>query len=68
MPPEDRYYTFNALSNEDKELLLKNGYKPGELLPEDEQELLRDLRDQEGGNDEDSEREGVIADERDGAD
>lgn len=68
MPPDDRHYTFNALSNEDKELLFKNGYKPGELPPEDERELLQDLRDQEGNTDEDSEREGVIADERDGTD
>jgi hypothetical protein len=60
-------YTYNVLSNEDKELLLKHGYRPGELPPEEERELLADLRAQVGG-DEDSERlsSDVIADERDG--
>lgn len=66
MPPNDAHYTFNPLSNEDKELLLQNGYKPGELLPEDEQDLLRDLRSEQGDGEDDSEREGTIADERDG--
>ena len=51
----DDYYTYNELTNEDKELLLRNGYKPGELAPEDEHELLQDLHNQ-AGNDEDSDR------------
>lgn len=68
MPPDDQHYTFNPLTNEDKELLLKYGYKPGELPPEDEQELIRDLRTDTTDTDEDSERNGVIADERDGND
>ena len=66
MPSDDQHYTYNPLTNEDKELLLKNGYKPGELPSEDERELVRDLREQEDASDEDSEREGTIADEMDG--
>jgi hypothetical protein len=57
-------YTFNPLHNQDKELLLRHGYRPGELSPEDERELLADLRDQEGLDDDLSVDE---ADERDGA-
>lgn len=53
MQPDD--YTYNELSNEDKELLLRNGYKPGELSPEDERELIADLRAQTD-DDEDSDR------------
>lgn len=41
-------FTHNPLSNDDKDLLLSNGYLPGELLPEDERDLLRDLRMQSG--------------------
>lgn len=41
-------FTHNPLSNDDKDLLLSNGYLPGELQPEDEQDLLRDLRMQSG--------------------
>ena len=51
----DDYYTYNELTNEDKELLLRNGYRPGELAPEDQHELLQDLRNQVAG-DEDSDR------------
>jgi hypothetical protein len=67
MPDDDQHYTFNELSNEDKELLLRNGYKPGELPPEEERELIRDLRDQTDGDD-DSNRlsNDISADERDG--
>lgn len=67
MPPDHNHYTYNELSNEDKELLLQHGYKPGELPPEEERELLDDLRDQVG-DDEDSDRGSgdVPADERDG--
>ena len=67
MDQDDPHYTYNELSNEDKELLLRNGYKPGELEPQEEQELLRDLRDQLD-DDEDSGRLSgeVTDDERDG--
>jgi hypothetical protein len=62
-------YTYNPLSNEDKELLLSHGYKPGELDPEDERELLDDLRAQSGGDPDSDRLSGdVPADERDGAD
>ena len=47
MPANDRF-THNSLSNDDKDLLLSNGYVPGELPPEDEYELLQDLREQSG--------------------
>jgi len=67
MPPDDRYYTYNALSNEDKELLLSHGYRPNELEPDEMRDLLADLRDQTSG-DFDSDRLSIdeIADERDG--
>lgn len=41
-------FTHNQLANDEKDLLLSNGYIPGELLPEDEMELIRDLKDQTG--------------------
>jgi hypothetical protein len=64
---DDAHYTYNELTNEDKELLLAHGYKPGELPPEEERELVQDLRNQTAG-DEDSDRlsTDIIADERDG--
>jgi hypothetical protein len=64
----DEPYTYNPLSNEDKELLLRNGYRPGELRPDEERELLQDLRDGESDVDDDSERGSTIGDERDGSD
>lgn len=64
---DDQHYTYNQLSNEDKDLLLRNGYKPGELPPEEERELITDLRNQTD-DDEDSDRPSgaVSGDERDG--
>jgi len=41
-------FTHNPLSNDDKDLLLSNGYVPGELSPDEERELLVDLREQSG--------------------
>lgn len=66
MPPDDQHFTYNPLSNEEKELLLANGYRPGELAPEDEQDLLRDLREETSDIDDDSERYITNPDERDG--
>jgi len=67
MPPDDRHYTYNTLANEDKELLLRYGYRPGELRPEEARELLADLRAQVA-NDDDGDRlsSDIPADERDG--
>ena len=67
MPDDDQHYTYNELSNEDRELLLRNGYKPGELPPEEERELVADLRNQTD-DDEDSDRlsNDVPGDELDG--
>jgi hypothetical protein len=62
----DGTYTYNELSNEDKQLLLSNGYIPGELQPDEARELLQDLREEQDDVDEDSERIGDIADENDG--
>jgi len=64
---DDSHYTYNTLSNEDKELLLSHGYRPNELEPEDMRELLEDLREQ-GSGDPDADRlsNDVIGDERDG--
>lgn len=55
MSDTDDEFTYNEPRNEDKELLLAHGYVPGELAPEEEQELLMDLHEQTDG-DEDSER------------
>jgi hypothetical protein len=69
MDPDDQNYTYNELSNDDKELLLSHGYRPGELQPDEARELLRDLREEAGNDDDDdADREGTIADEQDGAD
>ena len=67
MSPDDAHYTYNPLTNDDKELLLRHGYVPGELPPAEEHELLADLRAQTDG-DEDSDRlsTDIPADERDG--
>lgn len=67
MASDDPHYSYNELSNEDKELLLRNGYKPGELPPEDERELIRDLRDQlDDDDDSDRSSSDIPDDERDG--
>jgi hypothetical protein len=67
MPLDDQHYTYNTLSNEDKELLLRNGYVPGKLTPEDARDLIRDLRDQIDDDEEADYLSGdVSADERDG--
>jgi len=65
MPPEDTHYTHNPISNADKELLLRHGYRPGELGPDEERDLLADLQAQTDG-DEDSDRlsTDIPADER----
>lgn len=46
MSQDNLHYTYNPLTNEDKDLLLRNGYKPGELSSQEGRELLADLRDQ----------------------
>lgn len=51
MDPTDQNFTYNPLSNEDKDLLLRNGYRPGELTPEEAREILADLRAQGDDND-----------------
>lgn len=66
MPPDDSHYTFNPLTNEDKELLLRNGYRPGELDPRDERDILEDLRADSDDPDDTRLRGSVPADERDG--
>jgi len=68
MSSDDQHYTYNPLSNDDRELLLRHGYRPGELPPEEERELIADLREQSGGDeDEDGDRLSteIPADERD---
>lgn len=67
MDQGDPHYTYNELTNEDKELLLRNGYVPGELSREDEGELLEDLRDQLDGDEDSGRLSGEVTDvERDG--
>jgi len=65
--PDNQHYTYNELSNEDKELLLRYGYVPGELPREEELEILADLRNQ-NSSDEDSDRSSrdIPGDEADG--
>lgn len=64
--PNDPHYTYNPLSNDDKELLLRYGHRPGELSPEDEQELLSELREQNDGDiDSDRSSTDIPGDERD---
>jgi hypothetical protein len=64
---DDQHYTYNQLSNEDKDLLLRNGYRPGELPPEEERELITDLRNQlDDDDDSDRPSTAVSGDERDG--
>ena len=53
----DEPYTFNELSNDDRQLLLANGYTLEEATPG----LLADLRQQDDGED-----GGATADEMDG--
>jgi len=65
MASDDTHYTFNPLTNEDKELLLRHGYVPGELSAEDEHELLVDLRSDDGDEDGDRLSTDISADERD---
>jgi hypothetical protein len=66
MSADDRRYTYNEFSNEDKELLLSHGYVPSELQPDEARDLLQDLRE-ETDTDGDSERVSDIGDERDGS-
>lgn len=64
--PDDPHYTYNTLSNDDKELLLRYGYRPGELDEQDEQQLLRELREQNDGDiDSDRASTDIPGDERD---
>lgn len=63
----DDAFTYNELSNEDKALLLSHGYKPGELEPEDERQVLEELRDQIGGDEDSDHLSNAVTDfERDG--
>ncbi|HSX30583.1 MAG TPA: hypothetical protein VLE99_01580 [Candidatus Saccharimonadales bacterium] len=64
MSQDDPHYTYNPLSNEDKELLLRHGYRPGELSPDEARDLLNDLRLDNGDNDGDRLSTDIPADER----
>lgn len=69
MPPDDDIrasddYTYNELTNEEKEWLQRNGYRPGELTP---QEIRREM-EADRDSDENSEAVGEIGDEMDGTD
>jgi hypothetical protein len=66
MASNDDHYTYNSLTNEDKDLLLRHGYVLSELEPDEARDLLSDLRAQTDG-DEDSDRLSteIPADERD---
>lgn len=69
MPPDDDIrasddYTYNELTNEEKEWLRRNGYQPGELSVKD----IRRMMDEDRDTDENSEAIGEIGDEMDGTD
>lgn len=69
MPPDDDIrgsddYTYNELTNDEKEWLRRNGYQPGELTP---QEIRREM-EADRDTDENSEAVGEIGDEMDGTD
>jgi hypothetical protein len=66
MTSNDQHYTYNPLTNDDKDLLLRHGYVLSELSSEEARDLLADLRAQTDG-DEDSDRlsSDIPADERD---
>lgn len=69
MPPDDDIrasdnYTYNELTNEEKEWVQRNGYRPGELPPQE----VRRLMEEDSDTDENSEAIGEIGDEMDGTD
>lgn len=69
MPPDDDIrasddYTYNELTNEEKEWVQRNGYRPGELSAREVREQMAQDRD----TDENSEAIGEIGDEIDGTD
>lgn len=69
MPPDDNIrasddYTYNELTNQEKEWLQRNGYRPGELTP---QEVRREM-EADRDTDENSQAVGEIGDEIDGTD
>ena len=57
-------YTYNELTNEEKEWVHRNGYQPGELSVQE----VRRLMDEDRDTDENSEAIGEIGDEMDGTD
>ena len=57
-------YTYNELSNEEKEWVRRNGYQPGELTP---QEVRREM-EEDSDTDDNSDAVGEIGDEIDGTD
>jgi|GEM_PF-934646 len=68
MPPDDDQrindFTYNELTNEEKEWVRRNGYTPGELSPRE----VRRMMDEDRDTDENSEAVGEIGDEIDGTD
>jgi hypothetical protein len=69
MPPDDDIrasddYTYNELTNQEKEWVQRNGYRPGELTP---QEVRREM-EADSDTDENSQAIGEIGDEIDGTD
>ncbi len=67
MSVADDAFTYNELNNEDKALLLSHGYKPGEMEPEDERQILEELRDRMGGDEDSDKPSNAVTDlEKDG--
>ena len=69
MPPDDNIrasddYTYNELTNDEKEWISRNGYRPGELTVPEVRQMMEEDRD----TDENSQAVGEIGDEMDGTD
>jgi hypothetical protein len=68
MPPTDdpgtNDFTYNPLTNDEKEWSLRNGYAPGELTTKE----IRQQMEAEGDTDDNSQAVGEISDEADGTD
>ena len=47
MSSDEPHFTYNFMTNDDKELLFRNGYRPNELSAQEARELLADLRTDE---------------------
>ena len=64
MSTDDQDYSYNELTNIEKEWVQRNGYRPGELTPQE----IREQMEADSDTDANSEAVGEIGDEMDGTD